>query len=311
MTLQATHTHYGVYLNGGSPVLLGSITRQNIASQSQINGEVTSGQIYRSFLALYSQKLLPGFSTYDLAAGLGSIGVLGLSLATLTSGLEFFAQKNLQAGTRATGANHRKFAFRSGIVVPRRLSVDHQGDAVLDYEIVVTYDGVNDPIVVTDSVSLPAGITDNVRYTLAGTTIGGVTVAAKTRMSIEFGVGAEGRAADSDIWDTFATIKTVQPSITIESLDVELLKAANIPLTGKAATHATTAIYFRKRAAGGTGFVADATAQHVRLTADGLIVPDDAFSSDGQSEGKVSFTMPLRYDGTNVPLTVNTASAIA
>jgi hypothetical protein len=137
-----------------------------------------------------------------------------------------------------------------------------------------------------------------------------VSVSGKQRFSIDFGVDAVGKSADSDIWDTFCSIRTVQSQITFESVDTELFSDSNIPLTGKAATHANSTIYLRKRTLGGDGFVPDGTAEHIALTADGLIVPDDAFSSDGQSDGKVSFTLPLRYDGTNVPLTVDTASAI-
>jgi len=306
----ATHTHYGVLLNDTSPTLIGNVIRQNIATNSQINGEITSGQVYRSFLALYSQKIAPGFSTYAIASALGSIGVLGLNIAELASGLDFYAQKNLDGSTRAGTLSHRKFTFVKGLVVPRRLSVDHQGDAVLDYELVVTYDGTNDPMVITDSISLPSGITDNERYTMAGSTIGGVAITGKRRFAIEFGVDAISEGADSDVWDTIAHIRAVQTELTIDSVDVDLVKAAGIPLTGKAATHANTSIMLRKRAHAGT-FVADATAEHIELTADGMIIPDDAFSSDGQEPGKVSFRMPLRFDGTNVPLTVDTAAVIS
>lgn len=304
MTVTATHTHYGVVSNG---TVIGSIVRQNIATQSQINGEITSGQIYRSFLSLYSQKIAPGFSTYAIASALGLTGPLGFDIS---SGFDFYAQKDLDGGARASGANHRKYTFNAGILVPKRLSVDHQGDATLDYEMVIIYDGSNDPIVVTDSVALPAGITDNERFTMAGMTIGSVAIAAKTRWSIDFGVDAVGQSADSDVWDTFASIRTSQSELTVETIDVSRLAAAAIPLTGKAATHATSTIYLRKRDNAGT-FVADGTASHIALSCDGMIVPDDAFSSDGKAPGKVSFKMPLRYDGTNVPLLVTTNTTIS
>lgn len=308
MSVSATHTHYAIRLNDTSPTLIGGIIRQNIATGSQVNGEATSGEVYRRFLALYSQKVAPGFSTYAIATALAAIAPPGLNIGSLASGLDFFAQKNLLGGTRAGATSHRQFTFNAGIIVPRRLSIDHGGDAILDYEAVVIYDGTNDPIVITDSVTLPTPITDNERYAMGAMTIGGTTVAAKTRWSIEFGCNAIGQAADGDIWDTFAHIRTQDSVLTVESVDVELLKAANIPLVGKTATHATTTLYLRKRSA--TGFVADATAEHISMTADGLIVPDEAFSSDGQAPGRVTFTMPLKYDGTNAPLTIDTTATL-
>lgn len=310
MTLTATHTIYGVEAGTGS--LIGAITKQNIALQSQIDGEVTDGEIYRRFLALREQKVAPGFSTLAIASALGSIPVIGKSLADMTGGLDFFAQKNLDGGTRASGANHRQFTFTKGIAVPRRLSVDHRGNASLDYEIVVVYDGSNAPIVITDSVALPTGLLgQSERFTMAGMTLGGVVIPAKTRWSIEFGLDAIGEGADSDIYDTFAHIRTVQTELKIESLDVSLVAAAKIPLLGKVATHATSTIYLRKRASGGTGFVADGSASHIALTCDGLVVPEECFSGDGQTSGKVNLQVPLRYDGSNAPLIISTAATIS
>ncbi len=308
MSVTATHTHYAVRLNDTVPTLIGGISRQNIATGSQVNGEATSGEVYRRFLALYTQKIAPGFSTFAIASGLTAIAPPGLNIGGLANGLDFFAQKNLLGGTRAGATSHRQFTFNAGILVPRRLSVEHGGDAVLDYEAVVIHDGDNAPIVITDSVSLPTPITDNERFALGPTTIGSVDVSGKTRVTIDFGLNVIGQGADGDIWDTFAHVRTQDSTITIESVDVGVIDAAGIPLTGLSATHVTTAIYFRKRTA--TGFVANATAEHIQLTADGLIVPDEAFSSDGQSPGKVTFTMPLKFDGTNAPLVIDTTAAL-
>lgn len=310
MSVTATHTLYGI--EAGTGVLIGGITRQNIATNSQINGEVTSGEVYRRFLSLYQQKITPGFSTLAIAAALGQVGVSGVSIADMTGGLDLFAQKNLCGGTRSSGSTHRRFTFSKGILVPRRLSVNHGGDATLDYEAVIAYDGVNAPVVITDSIALPTGLLGMTeRFTMAGMTIGSVSVGAKQSWSIDFGIDAVGEGADSDIYDTCSYIRTIQSQLTVESIDVGLLAAANIPLTGKVATHATTSIYLRKRLSGGTGFVADGTPEHVKITCDGLIVPDNAFTADGGNSGRVSFTLPLRYDGTNAPVIINTASAIA
>jgi len=307
MTLAATYTHYGVYLNTTSPTMLTGITRQNLVTNSQVNGEPTSGEIYRRFQALYSQKLAPGWTTLNLANALGAIGVTGLSIGDLVTGLELYAQKNQEAGTRASGSTHRKFLFTEGIIVPRRLTCEHQGDASLEYEALVTYDGSNDPVQITESSALPGTITDSERFTMGGCTIGGKTFSGKQSLEIDFGVNARSEGGDSDIWDTFAWIQDIQPTVTLRGMDPEWFKATNVPLVGLAATHANSTIYLRKRSA--TGFVADGTEEHIAITVDGLIVPDEAFSFDG-STGTVSMTLPLEYDGTNAPLTIDTASAI-
>ena len=132
MSVSATHTHYAIRLNDTSPTLIGGIIRQNIATGSQVNGEATSGEVYRRFLALYSQKVAPGFSTYAIATALAAIAPPGLNIGSLASGLDFFAQKNLLGGARAGGTSHRQFPLNAGIIVRRRLFVDHVGDVIFD-----------------------------------------------------------------------------------------------------------------------------------------------------------------------------------
>lgn len=306
MTLAAL---YGLYAVEVDSTVVGGITRQNLATNSEINGEPTAGEVYRRHVSLYSQKVAPGFTTVDVAAGLGAAGALGVSIDGLGAGLKFYAQQHESSGTRKTGSTHRMFTFNAGILVPRQLRVPHRGDAELTYEAILTYDGSNDPVVITDSSAVPAAV-DASYFTLGGATIGGVSCGGKSDLTVDFGLDAMGEGGDSDVWDTIASIRNARSSITFESLDPTLFSAANIPLEGKAATHANTIIYLRKRMQGGQ-FVADLTAEHIKLTGDGMVVPDDCFSADKNNPGRVSFTLPLRYDGTNAPLVVDPASAIS
>ena len=305
MTLAAIHGLYGVEVDS---TVVGGVTRQNIATNSEVNGEPTAGEVYRRHVSLYAQKVAPGFTTVDVAAALGACGALGVSIDGLAAGLKFYAQQHAAGGTRSAGATHRMFTFNGGILVPRQLRIPHRGDAELTYEAVITYDGANDPVVITDSQSVPAAVAASY-FTLAGATIGGVTVAGKSDMTIDFGLDAIGEAGDSDVWDTVASIRNVNSSITFDSLDVTVFSAAKIPLEGKAATHANTIIYLRKRLHAGQ-FVSDVTAEHIKITGDGMVVPDDCFTADNNNPGRGSFTLPLRYDGTNVPMVIDLASAI-
>jgi hypothetical protein len=185
MTVTRKHGLYAVTIGAAT---LGGITRQNIATGSEVRGEPSSGEVWARFQAAYAQKIAPGFTTHAIASALAAVGLTGWSLASHASGLILYAQKHADGSTRASGASHRKYGFSKGILAPRTLDVDHRGDATLTLEAVITYDGANDPLVITDSASLPEITGDAERFTLGPATIGGVSLGELRRFSIDFGL---------------------------------------------------------------------------------------------------------------------------
>lgn len=306
MTVTRKHGIYAITIGATT---LGGITRQNIATGTEVRGEPSSGEVWARFQALYAQKIAPGFTTQAIATALAAVGATGWSLASHGSGLALYAQKHADGSTRASGSSHRKYQFTKGILAPRTLDVDHRGDATLTFEAVIAYDGSNDPLAITDAAAIPSITSDAERFTLGPVAIGGISLPEVRRFSIDFGLDVVSEGADSDVWDTFASVRTQQTVLTLRGIDVEWLKAANIPLIGKAGTHANTTIYLRQRAQGST-FVANGTAEHIKFTADGLAWIDQAFDAGENDAAETALTMRLRYDGTNAPLTTNTASAI-
>ncbi len=306
MAVTTKHGVYGVVIDS---TLLGGITNLNTRTGSEVRNEPTSGEIYARFQSLVAQ--LPGaeFTTLNIAAALDLCALTGVDVGGLAAGLNLYAQKHVEGGTRAGAASHRKYTLKDGILVPRTLSVTHQGDATLRYEAVGIWDGSNDVITISDSQSLPGGLTDAERFTLGPVTIESVSLAQVRAFELDFGLEVVSEGSDSDIWDTFISIASIQPQITLRGIDMEWFKAANIPLLGKAVTHTNTAIYLRKRAAGGS-FVIDGTAEHIKFTAAGLATIDTPFDADGNEAGETSLVVPLKYDGTNAPLVIDTTSAI-
>jgi hypothetical protein len=65
MSLTAKH---GLYFAGLGSTTIGGITRQSIAVNSDVNGEPNSGEVYRRWLALYAQKIAPGFTSNSIKA---------------------------------------------------------------------------------------------------------------------------------------------------------------------------------------------------------------------------------------------------
>jgi len=303
------NTRHGLYAVEFDATLLPGITQCRVDTGTDVQGDATSGEVYNRWLSVYAQKPKATFASKAIASALDLCGLAGLDVSGLAAGLKLYAQMHARASTRAGAASHRKYTLNDGLVVPRTLSVSHRGDATLSYDVLVLYDGVNDPLVISDAVTLPAGLTDAERFTLGPITIESVSLTTVQKFDVDFGITGDPDAGDSSIWDTYCSIRGIKPKITLSGFDVEWLKAANIPLTGKSATHLNTAIYLRKRAAGST-FVADVTAEHIKFTAAGLAYIETPFDASDDGVSTTSLVMPLKYDGDNAPLTINTASAI-
>lgn len=306
MAVSTLHGMYGV--QAGS-ALLGGITQYSVPTGTETRGEPAGGMVYPRSVSMVAQKPRASFTTMAIVAALDALGITGKSITDLTGGLNFYAQLQAEGGARASGSNHRKYAINEGLVVPTTLTVDHQGDAAIAYDTLITYDGANEPIVISDAQALPGTLLDNERFTLGPVQIESVTLTHVRSIEINFGIVAATEGADSDIWDTFAYIQAMQPVITLRGVGVDWLKDANIPLGGKAATHVNTAIYLRKRS--GVTYEADGSAVHVKFTVAGLATIDPAFDVDGSEPGEVTLVMPLKHDGTNNPIVMNTASTIA
>lgn len=305
---------YGLYGVGigvvASPAaIIGGITADNLSTGSAVRGEAMSGEAYPRFVSLVGQNPRRTFSTRSIAAAMTAITTTGKALAHGGDVCNCYMQLRQNHGTRATGSNHRKLTISNGIILPRRISGTHQGDAELSCEVVATWDGTNDPIIIADSSALPA-VADTARFAIMKATIGSVAIDEEFDISIDFGLREEVEGKQSEIWPRTCSIMEVNPTITIRSRNGDLLKSTNIPLIGKAATHATSTVYLRKRAAAGT-FTADATAEHISFTIAGLAVLQDVFDARGNSTGEVQVVVTASYDGTNAPIVGNYATAIS
>jgi hypothetical protein len=309
MGVSTKYTIYGVEFDS---TLLGGITHTDMPIGTEVRAEQTSGEVYPRMTTKVAENPRINLSTLNIAAALDLCGLTGLDISGLTTGLKLFGQKYDEASVPATGAVHRKFTVVEGLVVPRRLSVDHQGDARLDYEVLCTYDGSNDPIQVSDTtVTLPSGLTDSERFTLGKFTLGSNLMGDLRSLEIDFGIDARFEGGDSDVWPTFSWIASILPRVSLTSRNALLVKSDAIPIGGADFSHANTTFYLRKRTTDESSFLSDATEEHVKFTAAGYAHVENAFDGDSDNQGaQIRLEMVCKYDGTNAPLTVDTTSAI-
>jgi hypothetical protein len=310
--MPSVSTIHGLWAVKMGSTWIGGINRTSASLNLDVRQEPTSGDVYSRFQSIYSIKPMASFATRNLVTALDNVGLSG---EQITSGntLLLYGQQQLEGGSRTTGANHRIYTINEGLIVPRRLTCEHQGDAELMYEVLTTYDGTNNPITVADSQNLGTHPGDTERFTIGEVVLTDVDANAFTfdhirKVEIDFGIQAETIGSDSDIYDTFARIVEIQPSVTITGINLHWFGSSLLTILGENIRHSGTNIVFQKRAAGAT-FVAGATQEHVGFTCAGLAHMDQILEAQGNGLHEVVLKIPLRYDGTNAPLVVDTTFA--
>jgi hypothetical protein len=291
-------------------VIVGGITQQSLRLGGEITTEPTSGEPWARFQYVRQRRPGASFTTKAIADALDAFLTTGLDISTVSGGLILYAQAFADGGTRTSGSAHRSYTMTKGVAAVRRLECTFGQDATLSVEAVPKMDGSNDPLIEADAVALPAGIADNERFTLGPITLESIVLPQIRSMEIDFGIDVVAEGADSDLAPTHVSIRQIVPTLTLRGIDVEWLKAANIPRAGKAVTQANTKIYLRKRTQDGAAFVIDGTAEHIKLTAAGLAHIETAMDASGNEGAEATLIMPIKYDGTNAPIVVDTTSAI-
>lgn len=319
MTVSAVHGLEAVKIdvNDATTAVLSGVGGCRLGIENDLGAVATDGEVYNRFLSLVGQKLMASFHSLHIAAALAFTGADCLRISAtggLKTGLTLYAKKQAQGGSRASGSTHNSFNIKQGILCPRRLTCDHQGHARIDFEALATYDGTNNPCVISTSVALPTNPGTPERFTLGPVTLdlnGTPTAFTQFRgIEIDFGHQVESIGADSDIWDTFARVVETQPSLVFRGIDVSWFGSSKVPLEGIKIDHAGTEIVLKKRALGGT-FVAGNVAEHILFTAAGMAVIETAFDAQGNALAETNLRIPLYYDGTNAPLVIDTTYAYA
>lgn len=306
---------YGVHLNA---TLCGGITAVDADYENTVRGEALSGEVSPRFQSLVSQLARASFSSVHLKTLLDNITTTdstvvrkykSLAAAVWANGLRMYWQKWASGGIRDAGAVHIQDKVAAGICHLRRITCEHQGDAVGEVAVEPAYDGSADLIARTYNVALPAAGADEQRFTLGKTTLGNILFTHFTSLEIDFGFAIERRGSESEVQDRHISIAAINPVITLRGIDLGWFQASKIPVGTLAATHANTQIFLRKRAAGGT-FVADGTAEHILITAAGQLKVGRIGGASGREPSEIVAMLECKNDGTNPELLFNTAIAI-
>jgi hypothetical protein len=264
------------------------ITQMAVSDGKEVFGEAGGGQLYP--LGQYILAGLPGaqFTTRGIAKALDQCGGLGGSIADEAAGLILYAQQAAAGATCTTGSNHRKYTFTAGLILPRTLRCEFGGNAELTYDVIPTSDGSTNPLAFTDSVALPTLGTEEL-FTLGPFKWGNEVLAQCKSLTIDFGITAAVEAADSDIFPSFASITSIQPTITLTGTDIQWLKSDVVPQAGLPGV---------------------ASMEHISFTAAGLAWIEAPFDASGHAAAEATLQAQLLYDGSNAPLVIDTTADI-
>lgn len=296
----------------GADVTFGT-TDQTVRTNLEDRPSGPSGSQHARSIVIPSGQPDAEFSTLEVARALDTLGVTGLCCYSQTyTGVTIYQALLDSCGKYADGSVHRAFNFPASLVVPRRIRCEHQGDAVMECSILAFSEtGASAPIVAASNVALPT-ISAQVFHTIGQITLGTVAVYDAISIDIDFGIPGRRVGSGSDIWPKYAVLGQVAPKITIRALENAVFaESGGVALAGKTLAHASGAIYLRKRLDRQAGFVANATAEHIKITVYGAAYISEVYRGSGDTQGEIEIVIPLAHDGTNEPLTIDTTSTIA
>lgn len=304
-----THLSYAVRIDPKgvtAAALIHAIAQQSITSNSNVQNEVDAGSPYPQCVTINSQSNEASVSTKDIGNALTLLGSEGVALET--NGFEAWQLEiDPETGFHKTTDVHRVLRIPRGKIIPVRLSADHQGDATLELRVIATKDpstavsDANLPVTVATAQALPTGLAGDERFTLHTATVNGVSFDCNLRWEVNFGNNAITEGCNSRIYDSDIIHQSVQPDITIGGKHLDKF-VDSIGLLGAKGEHANTELYFAKRATDAVGFVAGATAEHIKISAEALAYWETIHDASGNGRVENQLRLTCLHDGTNKPL---------
>lgn len=283
-------------------VIIGGVTSNSIAANANILRQVANNSIHAREATLNGLTPVGRFVTTDAQ---NALKVFGLSGFCFEAPIHNYFQLQGCKGPEA-GSVHIRYRVEEGIVVPITLSVDHQGDVQITYEIRVRWDGTANPPVVQDTgVPIPAAAGADLKYTMNKMELPNITntapigVTGKTNITINFNTTTQGIGADSEIFDRIQSLDSSLPTTTITGLDMNWFEEEIMDLIGKKTNVGDVVIWFAQRNAALTDTV------HFQIAQQGYMYWNDVINGTIGQPANSTFAIDSieSQDGVTKPLT--------
>jgi len=265
-----------------------------------------AGEVNNTFVTTTGQAPSLSFVTSQLDTALDGIALTGLIIDSDADdeGFVAFLKKYAEGGTRASGANQMSLTVNEGLLVPRQLTASLGGVATISYDLFVTYDGTNLPVVVsvTDTIT-PTPVADQA-FTLGPIVSNGTNLEGVQSVTVDFGLSVVVQRSPSDLYPTFVAIDKQQPTISFVTTMADYLNT--LSMLGAAVSASDFIVYLAKQTEGANRAAYNAST-HISITVDeGVIQP--AASTFGPGPALMNWNCVPTYDGTNAVLVISTVA---
>jgi hypothetical protein len=276
-----------------SPVVLGALTRLSMPTGTTLETDQTDPTLFPDFISIGKRKPTMAWGTTAIARYLTNLGLGATCINSDVShpGLAAYFQKRLCNGP-ASGSVHESFTYGSGLVVPAQLSVSHRSPAQLSYSFMSQYRSTAAAVIRTSGVALPSlPVAAAEKYDLYEFAVGGSAFGQRTSVSIDFNPRLYELGADGEIEDSFIALESFYPRITARGFS--LPSFGSFDLDGQVCAHGDSHVILRKRG------VALTTAEHVKITFQGLATVDMIHEADKHSPSEDTIMVDCGQDASN------------
>lgn len=252
-------------------------------------------------VALSARAPSARFSVVDIPTALGI-----LAWGSLDGALDLYSAEQDVDGSWKAGSVHHKAAFSSAKLIPVGIDCTDRGIAVMRY-VAFGFHASAYPFSVSDNQALPVSATQTVDtgYGVGPVAINGTTINSVEGWSLSFNIPPIFVAGSGDY--TFPKdcgMGNATPVLTIR------LREADQQGDYTAAIGASDVVmYLRKYAPGTTGYEANDSGNHVKLTINEGQVATDGVTAGRNATGAAITIFP-QYDGTNDPFDFDTSQNI-
>ena len=302
-------------LAGQDPLLVSNgtiagITNVSMPVQANVTREVTGSNTFASSGRIDFTTVDLTFTSLMAQRMFELIPVRGACIAGGDTWNVYVAQYGCDGPL--AGVVHRRYTIAKGMLYLTNVQADHAGDLQVSAQLQAVFDGTVPVSYVASNLPSATQIGDETgRWTISDkTTTNSAAVVNKRSVSVDMGVSTSTQGADSEAFDSFASIDTILPVVTVTGIDPTWFDSIGLTINGATVTHGNTKVGFRKRLNGG-GFVADNVSAHITMSANGPAYYDQLFSSSGTDAGIMSYRLEPTLSSTNQePLIFNTEQTI-
>lgn len=227
--------------------------------------------------------------------------------------VDLYYKKVASQGVREADASlvHVRLRMQNAFGYIQQITAGHQQEAMARIRIVSPWDGVNEPIVPAGSLALAGTPAAAEFYGLGPVDINNTAVNGIRDLTVDLKAEVMELGDASELFHSFVAIRSVAPVITGRCLE-QLWPTYT--LDGTALVDDVNGdgieLYLRRKASDG-GNVANATANHVKLTGRQGLVTVESTAGGGNDEALTNFRVTLRQETALVNDVLTMAASVA